>query len=801
MVSEICYVAELPEVVIRRRPTLSSDKVSLLRLGDEITASDVFLENGIEWVKLAKGSFALRSNGSQEQVSLEISHEGFVAMAEPSRGSQLRKREKSSFQERTVAVLSKSEIQEVLAMSSDPGLQLPLEVKYWTRQQLEMFVLSGGVLRPKNCSIPDERLMANTKMSRDQVLHSLSQAAEWMANADAILIGSGAGMGVDSGLGTFRGGHRGVWDGLESVGLAYEEICEPRWFNEDPRLGWGFWNHCHKIYQETKPHEGYRALSQLGKRCPFGFFSFTSNIDSHWITSGMVADRVLEVHGAVRWLQCSKPCCPDVWKAPSDLGLTEDVNHRVQGELPTCPKCKAVARPNVQMFGGDSAFSRARRGSQNNKYDAWIKAMAERPDASSLRIVCLEVGCGLTVPTVRKELEKVMLRFPGARLVRVNPENPGISPEMVDRGVSLPLPAAEAIEQLTLQVTQADESMQATCILRGDGGACEFRAPFGTCLGRLLRLAQRQVGMNFSWTQDLTAHAVQTMGSKSEKITADRSIPIDLYQEVKRGEGDGIEVMAILIVDAKISGGSNSVATDGYNLNPALAKRLEQVSNLLDEMNLLFSDPAYQAAVRKCEDKKSVIAKARAVQFKVLPKYGIEASERGTAVMASWIGAVQSLGLQQKVDASMHLSYFSHMAHLPLVKAATSVAPQATPAVPQRLAPAVAASAPPEAPKEEPKAATKVTKEEKPTVALAVTVTRFSTWDDDAPQRLQLDCMSNTKILELRGRLVQILSLDEKEARQMKLIKRKRAGFVTAEDKEFVSSEVFVHNIDKWPGA
>ena len=22
-----------------------------------------------------------------------------------------------------------------------------------------------------------------------------------------------------------------------------------------------------------------------------------------------------EVHGAVKWLQCSKPCCPDVWKA------------------------------------------------------------------------------------------------------------------------------------------------------------------------------------------------------------------------------------------------------------------------------------------------------------------------------------------------------------------------------------------------------------------------------------------------------------------------------------------------------
>eukprot|EP00438_Fugacium_kawagutii_P017754 Skav224499 [mRNA] locus=scaffold1478:151141:158161:- [translate_table: standard] len=102
--------------------------------------------------------------------------------------------------------------------------------------------MSGGVLRPKNCSMPDERLLvrraaANASMSKEEVVHSLAQAAEWLAGADALLIGSGAGMGVDAGLGTFRGGKKGaaaksVWDGLEAVGLAYEEICEPRWFDE-----------------------------------------------------------------------------------------------------------------------------------------------------------------------------------------------------------------------------------------------------------------------------------------------------------------------------------------------------------------------------------------------------------------------------------------------------------------------------------------------------------------------------------------------------------------------------------------
>ena len=39
------------------------------------------------------------------------------------------------------------------------------------------------------------------------------------------------------------------------------------------------------------------------------------------------------------------------------------------------------------------------------------------------------------MPTVRRELEKVVQRFPGGRLIRVNPENPGLAKELVPKGV------------------------------------------------------------------------------------------------------------------------------------------------------------------------------------------------------------------------------------------------------------------------------------------------------------------------------------------------------------------------------
>lgn len=66
---------------------------------------------------------------------------------------------------------------------------------------------------------------------------------------------------------------------------------------------------------------------------------------------------------------------------------------------------------------------------------------------------------------------------------------------------------------------------------------------------------------------------------------------------------------------------------------------------------------------------------------------------------------------------------------------------------------------------------------------------------------IRLDLMSNSKVSELRSKLAELCVLDDKEVRKMKLIKRKKAGFLTAQETENVSNEIFVHHIDKWPSA
>ena len=69
---------------------------------------------------------------------------------------------------------------------------------------------------------------------------SYRQAAEAIRSADALLIGAGAGMGVDSGLPDFRG-PEGFWRAYPVFqGRRFEEISNPVWFQADPAQAWGF---------------------------------------------------------------------------------------------------------------------------------------------------------------------------------------------------------------------------------------------------------------------------------------------------------------------------------------------------------------------------------------------------------------------------------------------------------------------------------------------------------------------------------------------------------------------------------
>src|SRR6266704_2230291 len=180
---------------------------------------------------------------------------------------------------------------------------------------------------------------------------SLHRAAEAIRDAQALLIGAGAGMGVDSGLPDFRG-NQGFWKAYppyQKLGLDFVSLANPRWFRDDPSLAWGFYGHRLNLYRQTPPHAGFHILLRWAERMKHGAFVFTSNVDGHFQRAGFAADQVLEVHGAIDWLQCSWRC-GEVFPADDTVVSIDEATMRAREPLPRCPRDGSLARPNILMF-------------------------------------------------------------------------------------------------------------------------------------------------------------------------------------------------------------------------------------------------------------------------------------------------------------------------------------------------------------------------------------------------------------------------------------------------------------------
>lgn len=248
---------------------------------------------------------------------------------------------------------------------------------------------------------------------------SIKKAARVVRGADAILIGAGAGMGVDSGLPDFRG-NEGFWKAyppLRHMGISFVDMANPSWFVERPHMAWAFYGHRHNLYNSTEPHEGFSILKGWDGEKKLGAFVFTSNVDGHFQKAGFNEDAVYECHGSINHLQCSTGCSGHLWKA-NDLDMDIDMETlSVAGPLPECPLCGAVARPNILMFG-DWSWISARSEAQSRRLQTWTDRAREH------RVAVVECGAGTAVPTVRSNCERIAKEF-GAPLIRINPRESG----------------------------------------------------------------------------------------------------------------------------------------------------------------------------------------------------------------------------------------------------------------------------------------------------------------------------------------------------------------------------------------
>ncbi|SAL16347.1 silent information regulator protein Sir2 [Caballeronia sordidicola] len=110
----------------------------------------------------------------------------------------------------------------------------------------------------------------------------IQRAADWIRNADGIVIAAGAGMSVDSGLPDFRGTD-GLWTSLLPVGMTERDVgslTQGDCFVEKPVDAWRFYGRALQVCRQLKPHPGYAMLKRWAEGARHGAFVFTSNVDA-----------------------------------------------------------------------------------------------------------------------------------------------------------------------------------------------------------------------------------------------------------------------------------------------------------------------------------------------------------------------------------------------------------------------------------------------------------------------------------------------------------------------------------------
>lgn len=272
----------------------------------------------------------------------------------------------------------------------------------------------------------------------------LRRAAEALRSADALLIGAGAGMGVDSGLPDFRG-NEGFWKAYPAyakLGLDFASMANPEWFRKDPEFAWGFYGHRLGLYRSTTPHPGFTLLRTWASRMRHGAFVFTSNVDGQFQKAGFSEDRVLEVHGSIHHVQCLGEC-PDIQPATPYSVEVDPETFRAKPPLPTCATCGSLLRPNILMFG-DWSWDSTRSGEQRQRLTRWLETVRGG------KLAIIECGAGTAIPSVRRFCEFTAADQRGT-LIRINVREPQVPPG----GINLPLKALEALKGISEELERA----------------------------------------------------------------------------------------------------------------------------------------------------------------------------------------------------------------------------------------------------------------------------------------------------------------------------------------------------------
>lgn len=265
------------------------------------------------------------------------------------------------------------------------------------------------------------------KKSTNPYLANLEKVRLALMEADAILIGIGAGMSESAGL-NYSGERfeRYFSDFKEEYGI--EDMYSGGFFEFSSREEyWAWWSR--QIYYnryDTIVGKPYKDLLELIK--DKNYFVLSTNVDHQIQKTGFEKERLFYTQGDYGLFQCSIPCHQETYDNEKLVRqmIEEQKDLKVPSELiPHCQKCGAEMMLNLRAddrFVEDEGWHKAK-----SNYSKWLSENVDK------KIVYLELGVGMNTPVIIKyPFLKMTVSNPKATFITIN-QTPFVYPDEVQK--------------------------------------------------------------------------------------------------------------------------------------------------------------------------------------------------------------------------------------------------------------------------------------------------------------------------------------------------------------------------------
>ena len=274
-------------------------------------------------------------------------------------------------------------------------------------------------------------------------IENYSKIKDLINNADAILIGAGAGFSSSAGIDYSQYSFKEKFSELVKAYNMTDMYTSSFYDFESEEERWSYWaKHINYSFIAPPPLDAYKELYEIVKNK--NYFVITTNVDGQFHKSGFDKNKVFEVQGSYGKMQCSVGCHNKLYddtKLVKEMLNSKD-NLKIDKELiPICPVCNESMEINIRkdaFFVEDDNWIKL-----NKNYEEFIN------DNINKKLILIELGVGFNTPgIIRYPFEQLAYIHENITLIRINDKYTDVAFELKNQVVLVKEDCAKAIHNI-----------------------------------------------------------------------------------------------------------------------------------------------------------------------------------------------------------------------------------------------------------------------------------------------------------------------------------------------------------------